>query len=325
MRRLHSPAIYSLMISTTIAFATPALAADQNTYRAGTPYLKTIATHYGQCENQCAGDAQCRSWNFIRPNAGAASGICEFNARSSSPVQSPVSMSGTMNARFDPALSRAVAGGTNTIRIGTPPMAVPKTVTRQQGRTTVVRQPVPQQINTQKASHKKPVNIKPVAQASKNKPRVYGTLVQPTTPTRQEQAPRQQPRIAPPAKPKMTDEQAYYRQQYLEQKRRQEAQRLQYQQRSQNRAAQNIRPITNPRSLEPAPQYIPPQPQQNMQTRPLYGSLHDDLTRSMTIVPRPITAPDNPNNADAPLATSRAVPVQPITTNRLQAPNLVGG
>lgn len=325
MRRLSSPALFSLILSVVTVFGTPAFAADQNTYRAGKAYLKTVANHYSQCERQCAGDAECRSWNFVRPNAGAASGICEFNSRISTPVQSSSSMSGTMNTRIDPALSRAVQGGTNTIKIGTPPMAIPKTsapkmATRQRTRT-VVRQPVPRQIKPSQANHTGPVNIKPTSRQSQNAPRVYGAIKQPTAPTQQRPVAPQQAKTAPQANQDLTAEQAYYREQYLAQKKQQEALQQQYRQRSQMSAPQAARPQA------PPAQYIP-QPQQRMPARPLYGSLHDDLKRNMTVVPRPRTAPDYPNNANAPLATSRALPTRPVMINPLQAPalpSLVGG
>lgn len=338
MRRLISPALFSLVVSGASVIATPAFAADQNAYRAGTPYLKTVANHYGQCESQCAGDAQCRSWNFVRPNAGAASGICEFNSRDSSPAQSPTSMSGAMNTRIDPALSRAVQGGTNTIRIGTPTMSVPKMATRQQQlrqqqqKRRVVRKPVPRQITARNASHTKPVNIKPSQNPGRFAPRVYGgqkqTVQRPTAPQQLKARP-QQPKARPQAnranpqtnKP-LTAEQAYYREQYIAQRKRQEAVQQQYQQRTQNRAPQQAMPQRQPA------QYAPQGQQQRMPQRPLYGSLHDDLTRNMTIVPRPRTAPDAPNNANVPLATSRAAPTKPVTAKPLRAPigpSLVGG
>ncbi len=338
MRRLISPALFSLVVSGASVIATPAFAADQNAYRAGTPYLKTVANHYGQCESQCAGDAQCRSWNFVRPNAGAASGVCEFNSRDASPTQSPTSMSGAMNTRIDPALSRAVQGGTNTIRIGSPTMVAPKMATRQQQpsqqqqRRRVVRKPVPRQITARNASHTKPVNIKPSQNSDKFAPKVYGgqkQVVQRPTAPRQSKARPQQPKARPQPnrassqtnKP-LTAEQAYYREQYIAQKKRQEASQQQYQQRTQNRAPQRSAPQRQPA------QYAPQGQQQRMPQRPLYGSLHDDLTRNMTIVPRPRTAPDAPNNANAPLATSRAAPTKPVTAKPLRAPigpSLVGG
>ena len=331
MRRLISPALFSLVVSGASVIATPAFAADQNAYRAGTPYLKTVANHYGQCESQCAGDAQCRSWNFVRPNAGAASGVCEFNSRDASPTQSPTSMSGAMNTRIDPALSRAVQGGTNTIRIGSPTMVAPKMATRQQQppqqqeRRRVVRKPVPRQITARNASHTKPVNIKPSQNPDRFAPRVYGGQKQAVQRPTASQAPKARPqanRASSQTNKPLTAEQAYYREQYIAQKKRQDALQQQYQQRTQNRAPQRSAPQRQPA------QYAPQGQQQRMPQRPLYGSLHDDLTRNMTIVPRPRTAPDAPNNANAPLATSRAAPTKPVTAKPLRAPigpGLAGG
>jgi len=38
----------------------PAFAADQGTYRPGTPYNSTVAGSANACDSQCTGDAQCR-------------------------------------------------------------------------------------------------------------------------------------------------------------------------------------------------------------------------------------------------------------------------
>jgi len=84
-----------------------------------------------------------------------------------------------------------------------------------------------------------------------------------------------------------------------------------------NRAVMTPRP---PQQFVPTMKQAPIAPQApiiptatpNQQS--LYGSLYDDLTQNMTPVPRPQTAPDQVNNPDAPLATSRAIPVVPVQT-----------
>ncbi len=95
----------------------PAFAADLGTYRPGTPYNSTVAGGADVCESQCAGDAQCRGWNYVKPNPRAA-GICEFLSSVSAPIASQVSISGESQSAgtFSP---RVTQGNTNTVRVGT--------------------------------------------------------------------------------------------------------------------------------------------------------------------------------------------------------------
>lgn len=298
-------------------------AADQNTYRPGTAYLKTVATHYGQCEQQCRGDAACRSWNFVRPNAGAASGICEFNSRMVNPVTSSVSMSGTISSNIDPLMSHAIAAGTNTIRVGTP---------------TIIRTP---KVKTQQNSNRQQRQ----AQSAQKMPNTRKTIVkrQPVPEQRVPQRTKYTQPIAPKTG-KLTPQQAYYRQQYLAQKQyqadMQRQQRLMQQQNTQapiqrrqvpqpqmraqmQTPLQARRPIAYQRSQQYSPQSMPQQGPQG-----LYGSLHDDLTQNMTSVPRPQTAPDNIANPNAPMATSRVIPTVPVQTipmTNSAMPGLAGG
>ncbi len=300
MRRIDKITIISLAISSPFLLMSIALAADQNTYRAGTPYLKTVANHHTQCESQCSGDAACRSWNFIRPNAGAASGICELNTRAATPVPSRFAMSGIVNTSAGLANNKIVLAGTNTIRVGTPSAPKPRIIPNQARRTIVKRQPVPTQKITQNANFTRPLAQRP-------------------------QIPKQQ------QPQRLTPEQAYYRQQYLAYQRQQTARQQQNQRRQQPMQQQSVlqqppRQVNAPRQMQEQPTR---QPQQLMRPQPsLYGSLHDDLTQNMTAVPRPKTAPDTPANADSPLATSRAVPTKPVVTQPLKTPipsELVGG
>jgi len=299
MPRLSRLLFLTLSTASLCQFMTlSSLAADFNTYRAGLPYLKTAAGNYGQCEMQCQGDAACRGWNFVKPNPRAASGICEFNARMAMPVASPVSISGVVSTSIDPLMSRAVSAGANTIRVGAPP-----TVVRKAPQRIVRRQPIPrpnQAVRT--AAHTRPA---PQVQ-NKLAPRVYGEVT---------------PKTAPPTNTnKLTPQQQYYRQQYLAQKHRQDQQRA-------RQIAARLAPRQMPRPAQQQARRHAPQmqtPAQKPQAPvPLYGSLHDDLTK-MTSVPRPQTAPDNLNNPDAPVSTSRAAPTRPVETAPLQAPVLPG-
>ncbi len=124
----------------------PAFAADLGTYRPGTPYSSTVAAGADVCDNQCAGDAQCRGWNYVKPNPSAA-GICEFLSSVSTPIASQISISGE-SASAMTLSSRVTQGKTNTIRVGTRPVSRSNTVRVGQspsGRR-VVRQAVPQRV-----------------------------------------------------------------------------------------------------------------------------------------------------------------------------------
>ena len=125
----------------------PAFAADLGTYRPGTPYSSAVAAGADVCDNQCAGDAQCRGWNYVKPNPRAA-GICEFLSSVSAPIASQISISGE-SASANALSSRVTQGQTNTIRVGTQPASRPNTVRVGQspsGRR-IVRQAVPQRIH----------------------------------------------------------------------------------------------------------------------------------------------------------------------------------
>ena len=347
MRLFSKYTISCLALAGAAFLPSAAVAADLNTYRAGQAYLKTGAANYSQCEQQCQGDAACRGWNFIRPNPRSASGICEFNARLAPPTQSPISVSGVINTNIDPLMSRAIPAGTNTVRVGTPTITKRAAAPQRQRPTIVRRKPVP---NTRQAvrpaTHARTQQLtKPVqAQPNKLQPRIYGG-----TPA-QARAPRPTRTNTAPKQASLTPEQAYYRQQYLAQKRAQEQALRSGQRQAPTRqrpspvaprgyaAPQQQRSMPAGAPQQQRPQMPQARPQTQMQApqapqtqqypAPLYGSLHDDLTANMTEVPRPKTAPDNAANPDAPLATSRAVPTAIIEVTPLPSPalpSLAGG
>ena len=130
----------------------PAFAADLGMYRPGTPYNSAVSGGADVCESQCAGDAQCRGWNYVKPNPQAP-GICEYLSSVSTPVPSQISISGE-NMSAQSFSSRVTSGGTNTIRVGTQVTQPTNTVTVGQSQTSrrVVRQPVPQRATAQTAS-----------------------------------------------------------------------------------------------------------------------------------------------------------------------------
>lgn len=336
----------TVFAASVMMISSPAFSADQNTYRAGAPYLKVVAQSHTQCETQCRGDAQCRGWNFIRTNAGALSGICEFNSRVARPVASPVSISGINGSKVDTLMSRAVQGGAHTVRVGAPQtMAVPQTSGKNRPRRIIKREPIPQNPGYQQRASYQTQSNRPApsqvpsqassqvpSQANPRAPRVYGgaQAQHPRQAVQQAPMPPQRPAAAPGnsargANHALSQEQYYYRQQYLAAQHRQQ----------QLAARAKARPMpmpptgygqTPPAAMQrqPLPQSAPnggyaqapraPMAPMIAQTpatrRSLYGSLYDDLTP----VPRPKTAPDQPQNPDAPMSTSRAVPTKPVAS-----------
>ena len=297
--------VWALMSLPALSFA-----ADQYAYRAGQPYLKITANSHTECEAQCRGDAACRGWNFIRPNPRSRSGICEFNARQAAPVSSPISISGEINTRVDPLMSRAVpmANG-NTVRVGTPIMPKPapsRAVSKPPvNMITRITQPVPAETIIRAPI---PVGFKPVSEVN----------LRPFT---------------GPIRPRSMTREQIYREQAQAAQKRAAGQAQTRAQQDQNRAVMVNRPpqqfvptmLQTPRTPQiPRVQMPPMIPTAAPNQQSLYGSLHDDLTQNMTPVPRPQTAPDQISNPDAPLATSRAMPVIPVQAGQLGSPAVPG-
>ena len=137
---------YILAFSSVLSV--PAFAADLGTYRPGAPYHSVPAPGADVCENQCAGDAQCRGWNYVKVNPRSP-GVCEFNSKPASPIESPISISGDGAAVLAPNIS---IGRTNTVRVGTAAKAAPRPTVRQSSPTQrIVRQAVPQPIRPEQA------------------------------------------------------------------------------------------------------------------------------------------------------------------------------
>ena len=126
--RILSLSVLSLLLSA------PAFAADLGTYRPGTPYHSTIVPGADVCESQCAGDARCRGWNYVKA-VPSAPGVCEFQSSVGQPISSAVSISGISPSAM-PMPNRVVAGDTNTVRVGT--AVTPQTQERR-----IIREPVP--------------------------------------------------------------------------------------------------------------------------------------------------------------------------------------
>lgn len=137
----------------TALLSAPAFAADLGTYRPGTSYSSVVAPGADVCDSQCAGDAQCRAWNYVKPNP-KATGVCEFLSSASTPVSSQISISGE-NVSAAPFSSRITSGSTNTVRVGT--TVIPRsTNTVKVGQTTpsrrIVREAPNQRVTPQQTS-----------------------------------------------------------------------------------------------------------------------------------------------------------------------------
>lgn len=131
----------SLFIASSL-LAAPAFAADLGTYRPGTPYHSVIVPTANVCESQCAGDARCQSWNYVKASPNAP-GVCEFQSDAGPAISSAISISG-VSATARPTSDRLIAGGTNTIRVGTSVAQTPAPNITQQGQRRVVRHALPQ-------------------------------------------------------------------------------------------------------------------------------------------------------------------------------------
>ena len=147
--------LFSFLALSTLLSA-PAFAADLGTYRPGSPYHSVVAPGADVCESHCAGDAQCKGWNYVKVNPRAP-GVCEFNAKSVSPIESAISISGQGGASIASGL---IQGDTNTIRVGTRVAPKPRTNVVTVGRTPsgrrIVREAVPERINPSKTVARTP-------------------------------------------------------------------------------------------------------------------------------------------------------------------------
>lgn len=121
MRRFTFLTFATAVLCSSALLAPTAVAADAGTYRPGNAYNSITANTPDICEMQCSGDAQCRSWNFVRIS-DMSEGVCEFNDNISSPVPSAISISGDNVSRA--RAPRVVTGQTNTVRVGAPTAAL---------------------------------------------------------------------------------------------------------------------------------------------------------------------------------------------------------
>ena len=253
----------------------PAFAADLGTYRPGTPYNSTVAAGADICDNQCAGDAQCRGWNYVKPNPRAA-GICEFLSSVSTPISSQISISGESQAAT-PAYSRVTQGATNTIRVGTQAVANSRTtrVGQSPSGRRIIRQAPQQQISAQQASTRPVEDMSLTAQ--QNRYRMGQAGVKPAAPHvhAQRPQPNQRPMFRPildaPA-PQIRAQQP--RQPQIRPPHKQASRRMTGPRRVQGRGA-SAPQFQDPRTQQPRQQFQPPQAQapvpQQGQSRPPVG------------------------------------------------------
>lgn len=305
--------------------AAPVFAADLGTYRPGTPYHSVIVPTANVCESQCAGDARCRGWNYVKA-APQAPGVCEFQSQVSQPISSAISISG-VNASAGYVSSRIVAGNTNTVRVGTsaaPQQNVPTVTTSQTGRR-IVRTPVPNQIHR---GQQIPSRFQPALDGYAPTRAQQRPTTQPAMsrgPARNAPQTRFQRPVATQAAPRQAapsiNQPQYVQPQYVQPQiqgrppigqaiaapQAQTSPQLQSQTQYQNQAA---RPALKPQ-IQPAAQPMPRasvnnpvswrnQPQQN-----LYGSLYDDVRVPASNSPMP----QDPN---APVPTATARPTMPV-------------
>ncbi|MGB3455880.1 MAG: hypothetical protein WBA35_05930, partial [Litorimonas sp.] len=156
---------FSLILLATTLAAPTAFAADLGTYRPGVPYHSVIVPAANVCESQCDGDAQCRGWNYVKPNP-TVSGVCEFLSEAGQPISSAIAISGVSGSAL-PAPDRVIAGHTNTVRVGITP-TIDQAPTVQSGPTRrVVTHPVPgQRVMTAPRHVPQPQNAVPLTQSA---------------------------------------------------------------------------------------------------------------------------------------------------------------
>jgi len=316
--------------SAAALLSTPVLAADLGTYRPGTTYSSGVAASADVCQHQCAGDAQCRGWNYVKPNP-RASGVCEFLSSVSTPIASQISISGE-GVSLRPDSSRITTGSTNTIRVGTQAQPVSRPATTRQVSPTrrVVREAVPQRVAPQATSTRKLENMSLTEQQNRYRQAAPVAPVQrPQVQQRQQQTPAFRPILdgGVPVRPQANQTpQPYPQQQYGPQYQPQ----YQPQYRPQATAApQQQRRVTGPRrvqmqrrSIVEAQPTLTPQANNPVALAPaqasrsLYGKLHDDVP------PQTRRAP-NASPAQAQIPAANAAPTLPVTTEPMEV--LAGG
>lgn len=311
--------LLSILALTTLLSA-PAFAADLGTYRPGSPYHSVVAPGADVCDSHCAGDAQCKGWNYVKVNPRAP-GVCEFNAKDVSPIESAISISGTGGTSIAPNLMQ---GSTNTIRVGTRPAPSAKTRTVTVGRTPsgrrIVREAVPQRVKPSQTVAPRPAQTGSLT-AQQNKYRQATGHAAPLI--RQPQA---SPQARPQASPQPRPQSGYqgYPQQSRQQQPRPQQQATRPQIGQQQIAPQGQRLMRDPRiqapqqpqgprlqhNLDGAPQNMMARPGQQQRQQQFQGR---QAPQQQTYAPQgrpPIGVPIGGQQArrTAPVPQQRALP-----------------
>lgn len=316
-----------ISIIASLALSTSAFAADVNSYRNGGAYLSSPAIAPAMCESQCAGDAQCRSWNFLRSGNPNMVGMCELNSHIGTTAPHPFAISGSSN-KSQTYGANLVQGRTNVTRIGDPVTVVPQSQVRARTLTASTRPTarqvphqnsgIPATITRQRSFTPSPqTRRQPVAPQSPSAvpptlgsalPFVRPASIAPSSaatsvyPVQRQAAPNQ-PSPQPAALQTASIPAAATS--LMEQQIRLGAKADQV-------AAQAI---SQPHSSAQASTQTPQQPPavMPMQNSALFGSLYDDVATPRPAVKQPLYSELTPHSADTPIATApRAAPVAPV-------------
>lgn len=301
--------LFSILALTTLLSA-PAFAADLGTYRPGSPYHSVVAPGADVCNSHCAGDAQCKGWNYVKVNPRAP-GVCEFNAKDASPIESAISISGAGGSSIAPNLMQ---GSTNTIRVGTGVTPVSKGRTVTVGRTPsgrrIVREAVPQQVQPSQTTLRRPAPSGSLT-AQQNKYRQATGHAAP-------QVRQAQPQGQPQSRPQTYPQQGSYRQQ--DPRFQQQAARPQMQQQA---APQGQRLMRDPRIQAPQQRQAPrfqhnldgaPQAPQNMMARP--QQQRSNAPQGRPPIGVPIGGSQAPQGRQAPQGQQAARRMAPVPQQR---------
>ncbi len=331
----------SIILASTIA-ATATQAFEPGTYRSGQIYQSIKGQNAQACALQCAGDAQCKSWNFVQVRHTQNVGICEFMATNSVPVPSSISISGESRSARQSA--NLIPAGSRTTRIGLSQpvnMTASNTVHPIQPRQTMsqtVRKPVKLRHNLD-ATPQLPQAIKPPStvphippprqnqdQPKTSLPAGEETNI-PASPSSRSKLKPQLDTLAPPhaaletpsSAPnsdldiphhgKAEDGHMASAPPPISQQKRNTPQAEPWWSNSQYAPRRTFQPPQTARPLNPGGS-IPVLPAEKAQ-QSLFGSLYDDVS-----IPRNLKTEDM-TNPDAPIATVKSVPTQSIESASL--------
>lgn len=69
---------FRIVFAAVLLFSAPAIAAESNTDRRGSDYRSFFLNQpdFLQCERACAGEAQCKSWTYVKPGIQGPNAKC---------------------------------------------------------------------------------------------------------------------------------------------------------------------------------------------------------------------------------------------------------